>query len=134
MTRTSVTTVRVTAIRATTHRLWVPVLAGIPSTTQRRRKRPGAVKTRASVITLTPTVAPANRSALTPQPRSTTYWVAVPEGPGMTLLAAEEDSRAITERKKDSPGISGRYAAASSARMTSAAISSATTVPADIEV
>src|SRR3954447_23643334 len=109
MTRTSVTTVTVTAIRATAHRWWVPVLAGIPSRTQNRRKRPGAVKTRASVITLTPTVAPANRSMLTPQLRRMTYWAAVPEGPGMTLLAAEDDSRAIKERPKDSPGISGGY-------------------------
>ena len=76
------------------------------------------------MITLTPTVAPANRSVLTPQLRRTTYCAAVPDGPGMTLLTADDDSRAMTDRTKDSPGINGGYAAANSALMPRAAMMS----------
>src|SRR3954471_1771228 len=136
-TATTSVTVRAATTRESTpmsHTCSLPASAGRPSATHTRKKMPGAANTNASVITLTLTVAPANRSVLTPQLRRTTYWVAVPDGPGMTLLTADDDSRAMSERTNDSPGITGGYAAASSNRMTSAATSRTTTVTADIEV
>lgn len=69
-----------------THMCSLPCSAGRPRATQRTKKSPGAAKTKASVSTLTLTVAPANRSVLTPQLRRTTYWVAVPDGPGTTWI------------------------------------------------
>src|SRR4029077_17630491 len=102
--------------------------------TQRTKNSPGAAKTKASVSTLTLTVAPANRSVLTPQLRRTTYWVAVPEGPGTTLLTAEDDSRAMSERMKDRRGMTGGSAAANSNRIPRAATSNTVKVTADIEL
>ena len=133
-TSTTVMTVTTSAIPPISHMCSLPASAGRPSATQRRKNSPGAANTSASVSTLTLTVAPANRSVLTPQLRRTTYWVAVPEGPGTTLLTADDDSRAISERTNESPGMTGGYAAASSSRMTSAATSSTVKVSGDIEV
>ena len=101
------TTVMTRVIRPISQTYSLPCSAGRPSATQRTKSSPGAANTRASVITLTLTVAPANRSVLTPQLRRTTYCVAVPEGPGMTLLTADDDSRAMSERTNDRPGMSG---------------------------
>jgi hypothetical protein len=112
----------------------LPCSAGRPRATQKTKSRPGAANTNASVSTLTLTVAPANRSVLTPQLRRTTYWVAVPDGPGTTLLTADDDSRAMSERTNESPGMTGGYAAASSSRMTRAARSSTENVRTDIEL
>src|SRR4051794_20838090 len=106
----------------------------MPSASQATKKIPGAAKTRASVSTLTLTVAPANRSVLTPQLRRTTYWVAVPDGPGITLLTADDDSRAISDRTKERPGMRGGYAAASRTRISRAARSSTRKVATDMEL
>ena len=133
-TSTTVTTVTTSMIRPISHTCSLPCSAGRPSSTQRTNSRPGAANTRASVITLTLTVAPANRSVLTPQLRRTTYCVAVPDGPGTTLLTADDDSRAISERTNERPGMTGGYAAASRTRMTRAATSSRVNVRTDIEV
>src|SRR6478672_3944309 len=133
-TRNTVTTATTSAIPPMSHVCSLPASAGRPSATQRTKNSPGAANTNASVITLTLTVAPANRSVLTPQLRRTTYWVAVPDGPGTTLLTADDDSRAISERTNESPGMTGGYAAASSTRMTRAATSSTVKVRADIEL
>src|SRR5262249_5690877 len=106
-TMSTVRTVTTIAIPPISKALFVDDLAGSPTSTQTSAKSPGPAKTSASVSTLTPTVAPAKRSVLTPQLRSTTYWVAVPEGPGITLLTADDDSRAISERGNDRPGMRG---------------------------
>src|SRR6478609_7006510 len=106
-TSTTVTTVTSMVITPISQTCSLPASAGRPSSTQTTKKSPGPANTRASVITLTLTVAPANLSVLTPQLRRTTYCVAVPEGPGMTLLTADDDSRAISDRTNESPGITG---------------------------
>ena len=133
-TSTTVTTVTTSVIRPISHTCSLPCSAGRPRATQRMKRSPGAANTSASVSTLTLTVAPANRSVLTPQLRRTTYWVAVPDGPGTTLLTADDDSRAMSERTNERPGMTGGYAAASSSRMTRAATSSTVNVRTDIEL
>src|SRR4051794_17070315 len=50
------------------------------------------------------------------------YWDAVPDGPGTTLLTAEEDSRAISERMNVSPGISGGEGGAGSTPVSRAPV------------
>ena len=84
--------------------LSLPVLAGMPSRTQTTKKPPGAAKTSTSVNTPTLTVAPANFSVLTPHDRRMTYCVAVPDGPGTTLLTADDASRAISDRPRADRG------------------------------
>ena len=106
----------------------------MPSSSQIRKKTPGAAKTSTSVKTPTLIVAPAKSSVLTPQDRRMTYWVAVPDGPGTRLLTADDASRAISDLPSRRPGMMTAYAAASSTRITRAAMRSSSTVAGDIEL
>jgi hypothetical protein len=57
---------------------------------------------------------------LTPQERRIAYCAAVPDGPGMTLLTADEASRAMSDFPSGSSGVTTEYEAASTTRIKTA--------------
>src|SRR5262245_63769524 len=89
---------------------------------------------RTSVDTLTASVARAKCSTLTPHDRRIPYCAAVPDGPGMMLLTADDASRAINERPSDRPGVRTEYDAARTIRITIATRKSQTTVTGFIDL
>ena len=58
-----------------------------------------------SVETLTARVARVKRSTETPHDLRMTNCDAVPDGPGTTFDTAEDASRAMSDRNRDSPGV-----------------------------
>src|SRR5690349_23061180 len=98
------------------------------------KKIPGPAKISTSVDTLTATVARAKRSSPTPHERKMAYCAAVPDGPGMMLLTAEDASRAIRERQSESPGVRTEYDAASTTRIANAITSARTMTPTLIDL
>src|SRR5262245_8591147 len=59
-------------------------------------------------------------------------WDAVPEGPGITLLTAEDASRAMSDLRKLTGGVRYRYASANSSRIATAIATNRTTTSGSI--